>query len=265
MTQNKRLAGKIGLITGGARGIGAGIAHAMADEGAVIYIGDINLSAAEATAREIGGTAFALDVSDADSWASAADQIRKDHGRLDILVHNAGTEVVKPLHEISYADMRRQIAVNLEGPMIGSGKMLPLLAKGGEAGHSSSVINIASVAGLAGQRDLAVYSATKAAVGHLAQSLAIEWASHGYRIRANVIFPGCIRTPMLEEAIDGMVREGVLPADDAWGSMRRLSPLDEIGEPSDIAMGAVYLASDEARFVNGTSLIIDGGWMAKSF
>lgn len=70
---------------------------------------------------------------------------------------------------------------------------------------------------------------------------------------------------MLEEAIEGMVREGVLPADDAWGSMRRLSPLDEIGEPSDIAMGAVYLASDEARFVNGTSLIIDGGWMAKSF
>lgn len=265
MSKPGRLAGKIGLITGGARGIGAGIARAMIAEGAKIYVGDIDADSAKACALEIGAEALLLDVTDDVSWTLAAEHIAQSDGRLDILVHNAGGEVVKPLHELSAQDMRRQIAVNLEGPMIGCAKMLPLLKAGGQAGSRASVINIASVAGMAGQRDLAVYSAAKAAVGHLAQSLAVEWTSHGFRIRVNAIFPGCIRTPMLEDAIAGMVREGVLPKDDPWAAMRSLSPLDEIGDPSDIAMGAVYLASDEAQFVTGTSLVIDGGWMAKSF
>lgn len=262
---SKRLAGKVGLITGGGGGIGAAIARAMIDEGATIFIGDINAPLAEATAAEIGAKPLSLDVTDPDSWVAAAGVIEQAHGRLDILVHNAGTEVVKPLHELSTAEIRRQIAVNLEGPMYGCAKMLPLLGVSGRDGPPAAVINIASVAGMAGQSDLSVYSAAKAAVGHLAQSLAIEWTNHGYRIRINAIFPGCIRTAMLEDAINGMVREGVLPAEDAWGSMSRLSPLNQIGDPSDIAMGAVYLASDEAKFITGTSLVIDGGWMAKSF
>src|SRR5690606_25713339 len=124
----------------------------------------------------------------------------------------------------------------------------------------TSVVVIASVTGLIGLSDEVGYSTTKAAAGHLSKALAVEWARRGFSIRINSIYPGCIRTSMLEEAVNGFVREGVMDEETVWKSMSELALLGCIGDVTDIAAGAVYLASDEAKFVTGTSLVIDGGW-----
>lgn len=255
-----RLKGKIALVTGAAQGIGAGIARAMAAEGAKIFAADINAAGVEALAADIGAEAMALDVTREEDWKAAADRIRP---ALSILVNNAGVELVKPMTDHSLSDWRSVMAVNVDGLFLGCRTLQPLLASGGADGAPSSVVNISSIAGLVGYPDQLAYNTSKGAVRHMTKSLAIEWAAHALPIRCNSIHPGCIRTPMLEMAVEGWVREGSIPADDPWGAVAALCPLNAVGAPADIAMGAVYLASDEARFVTGIELVIDGGWVAR--
>jgi NAD(P)-dependent dehydrogenase (short-subunit alcohol dehydrogenase family) len=258
-----RLRAKVALVTGAAQGIGAGIARAMAAEGAVVIAADINLAGVEQVASEIGATALALDVTSESAWHAAADHAVTTHGRLSILINNAGIELVKPLSAHSLADWRGLMAVNVDGLFLGCRALQPLLALGGAAGQPASVVNISSIAGLVGYPNQLAYNTSKGAVRHMTKSLAIEWAAHGLPIRCNSIHPGCIRTPMLEMAVDGWVMEGSIPADDPWGAVASLCPLNAVGVPEDIAHGAVYLASDEARFVTGIELVIDGGWVAR--
>jgi len=254
-----RLSNKVALVTGAAQGIGAAIARAMAAEGARVIAADRNLAGCEALAAESGIAALALDVTSESDWTAAADHIVSTFGSLSILVNNAGVELVKPMTEHSLADWRGLMAVNVDGVFLGCRTMQPLLAASGAA----SVVNISSIAGLVGYPDQLAYNTSKGAVRHMTKSLAIEWASHALPIRCNSIHPGCIRTPMLEMAVEGWVREGSIPADDPWAAVASLCPLNLVGSPQDIAMGAVYLASDEARFVTGIELVIDGGWVAR--
>lgn len=258
-----RLQGKIALVTGAAQGIGAGVARAMAREGAAVIAADRNVAGVEALAAEIGVEPLALDVTSEADWAKAAAHIDASHGKLSILVNNAGVELVKPMTEHSLADWRGLMAVNVDGLFLGCRTFQALLAKGGSAGGPASVINVSSIAGLVGYPDQLAYNTSKGAVRHMTKSLAIEWASHRLPIRCNSIHPGCIRTPMLEMAVEGWVREGSIPAEDPWAAVAALCPLNAVGLPEDIAMGAVYLASDEARFVTGIELVIDGGWVAR--
>jgi 3(or 17)beta-hydroxysteroid dehydrogenase len=255
-----RLKGKIALVTGAAQGIGAGIARAMAAEGATIFAADINVAGVEALAAEIGAEPLALDVTREEAWKAAADRIGS---ALSILVNNAGVELVKPMTDHSLSDWRSVMAVNVDGLFLGCRTLQPLLASGGTAGAPASVVNISSIAGLVGYPDQLAYNTSKGAVRHMTKSLAIEWAAHALPIRCNSIHPGCIRTPMLELAVEGWAREGSIPEDDPWGAVAALCPLNAVGAPEDIAMGAVYLASDEARFVTGIELVIDGGWVAR--
>jgi len=254
-----RLAGKIALITGAAQGIGAGIARAMVAEGARVLAADRNLAACEVLASEIGAEALALDVASETDWEGAAARIAAVHGRLSILVNNAGVELVKPMSQHSLAEWRGLMAVNVDGIFLGCKAMQPLLA----ASDAASVVNISSIAGLVGYPNQLAYNTSKGAVRHMTKSLAIEWAAHGLPIRSNSIHPGCIRTPMLEMAVEAWVREGSIPPDDPWRAVASLCPLNTVGSPEDIAMGAIYLASDEARFVTGIELVIDGGWVAR--
>lgn len=258
-----RLQDKIVCITGAAQGIGAGIAEAMAKEGAQIIIGDINDDGTNALAAKISATAVHLDVSSPADWQALADRVGKQFGRLDVLINNAGLELVKPMREHSLADWRAIMAVNVDGVFLGCQTLERLLRESRKSGPSASVINISSIAGLVGYPDQLAYNTSKGAVRHMSKSLAIEWAAHGDAIRCNSIHPGCIRTPMLEMAVEGWVRNGSVPADDPWGAIASLCPLDTVGTPEDIAMGAIYLASDESRFVTGIELVIDGGWVAR--
>ncbi|WP_374525281.1 SDR family NAD(P)-dependent oxidoreductase [Sphingopyxis sp.] len=258
-----RLQGKVALVTGAARGIGAGIARAMAREGAVVIAADRNVAGVETLAAEIGAEPLALDVTSEADWAKAAAHIDSAHGKLSILVNNAGVELVKLVTEHSLADWRGLMAVNVDGVFLGCRAFQALLAKGGGTSQPASVINLSSVAGLVGYPDQLAYNTSKGAVRQMTKSLAIEWAAHRLPIRCNSIHPGCIHTPMLETAVEGWVREGSIPADDPWTAVAALNPLNAVGLPEDIAMGAVYLASDEARFVTGIELVIDGGAVAR--
>jgi 3(or 17)beta-hydroxysteroid dehydrogenase len=259
----ERLRDKVALVTGAAQGIGAGIARAMVAEGAQVIVADVNRAGVEALASEIGATPWTLDVTREDDWAAAAAHVAATHGTLSILVNNAGVELVKPMTQHSLADWRALMAVNVDGLFLGCRALQPLLAAGGGTGRPASVVNISSIAGLVGYPDQLAYNTSKGAVRHMSKSLAIEWAAHGLAIRCNSIHPGCIRTPMLEMAVEGWVREGSIPADDPWAAVASLCPLNAVGSPEDIAMGALYLASDEARFVTGIELVIDGGWVAR--
>lgn len=258
-----RLQGKVALVTGAAQGIGAGIARAMAREGASVIAADRNGDGVTALAAEIEAEALVFDVTSESDWAQAAEHVAATHGCLSILVNNAGMELVKPITEHSIGDWRGLMAVNLDAVFLGCRAFQPLLAAAGRPGRPSSVVNISSIAGIVGYPDQVAYNASKGAVRHMTKSLAIEWAAHGLPIRSNSIHPGAIRTPLLEAAVDGWVREGSLPADDPWAAVASLCPLNIVGLPEDVAMGAVYLASDEARFVTGIELVIDGGWVAR--
>lgn len=261
---SQRLAGRTALITGAAQGIGAGIARAMAAQGADLILSDLNEAGVEALAKDLGAIAIGHDVASEDAWRRVADAVQQAFGRLDVLVNNAGIEVVKPVSDTSLADWRRVMGINLDGVFLGCRTMQPLLSAGGAAGASASVINISSIAGLVGYPNQAAYNTSKAGVRHLTKSLAIEWAHHGFPIRVNSIHPGCIRTPMLEQAVAGWVAEASLPADgDPWVAIGDLCPLRRVGRVEDIAHGAVYLASDESAFVTGLELVIDGGWVAR--
>lgn len=258
-----RLNGKIALVTGAAQGIGAGIATAFADAGATVIVADVQQAPLATLGAGIGAVPLRLDVTSEEDWRAAADAIGAAHGRLDVLVHNAGIELVKSIADTSLEEWRRVMAVNVDSIFIGCKAMLALLGAAGRPGAPASVVNISSIAGLVGYPDQAAYNTSKGAVRHITKSLAIEWAAHGLPIRANSIHPGCIRTPMLEMAVEGWVQAGSIPTDDPWAAIAALCPLNSVGSTADIAMGALYLASDEARFVTGAELVIDGGWVAR--
>ncbi|MGD9811610.1 MAG: SDR family oxidoreductase, partial [Sphingobium sp.] len=256
-----RLRGKTALVTGAAQGIGAGIVKAMCAEGASVFAADLNFDGVSKVAAGCGAKPLKLDVIQEADWERAASQLA--NSGLSILVNNAGIELVKPMTEHSLDDWRNLMAVNVDGLFLGCRTLQPLLAASASPASPAGVINISSIAGLVGYPDQLAYNTSKGAVRHMTKSLAIEWAAHGLNIRCNSIHPGCIRTPMLEMAVEGWVREGSIPADDPWGAVASLCPLNAVGAPEDIAMGAVYLASDEARFVTGIELVIDGGWVAR--
>lgn len=257
-----RMRDKLALVTGAAQGIGAGIARHMAEEGARVICADLNLEGAQRTAEAIGGEAAKLDVTQEADWSALAARLGERHGRLDVLVNNAGIELVKPLSETSLEEWRGVMAVNVDGIFLGCRSALPLLREAAARG-GASVVNISSIAGLVGFPNQPAYNTSKGAVRHMTKSLAVEWAHAGYGIRVNSIHPGCIRTPMLEAAVDNWVREGSIPAENPWDSVANLCPMRMVGEVRDIAMGAVFLGSDESRFVTGIELVIDGGWVAQ--
>lgn len=258
-----RLEGKTALVTGAAQGIGGGIAAAMSREGATVIIADINEAGATALAESIGAAAIHLDVSSEQGWADASEHCAQQHGQIDILVNNAGLELVKPMKDHALTEWRKLMSVNVDGIFLGCKAFEDQLIASSASGAPASVINISSIAGLVGYPDQLAYNTSKGAVRHMSKSLAIEWTAHGHQIRCNSIHPGCIRTPMLEMAVEGWVENGSVPSEDPWGAVASLCPMNMVGMPEDIAMGAVYLASDEAKFVTGIELVIDGGWVAR--
>lgn len=259
-----RLAGKVVLITGAGQGIGAAMARAMQAEGAMVILTDRNERAVRETAAGIeGSVAHAQDVTQESGWGDLAAWVETTHGRLDVLVNNAGIEVSKPIGEMSFDEWRRVMAVNVDAAFLGCRAMLPLLRAAGRVRPAgASVIHFGSVAGLIGFPDQVGYNASKAATRHLARSLAIEWGRQRYNIRVNTIHPGPTRTHMVEEYVAAQVGRGRVEAE-VWQEIDAYSPLGRIGRVEDIAWGAVFLASDEAAYVNGTDLVIDGGMVAQ--
>ena len=248
-----RLEGKVALISGGARGQGAVEARMFAEEGASVVIGDIldeQGRQTEAELQELGYnvTYVHLDVTSESDWDSAVQAAISTYGKLDILLNNAGILIRKNIEETTEEDWDRIFSINAKGVFLGTKAAIPAMRENG----GGSIINISSTAGLVGSPNgSASYTATKGAVRLFTKSTAIQHAREG--IRCNSIHPGPIETDMIADTLND-------PANLAL-RMQRL-PLGRVGKPSEIAYGAIYLASDESSFVTGSELVIDGGTTA---
>ncbi|ODT88805.1 glucose 1-dehydrogenase [Phenylobacterium sp. SCN 70-31] len=255
-----RVAGKVALVTGGASGIGRGCAEKLAAEGATVVLTDIQdelgREAASGIAAAGGRAEYARhDVTDEDAWASVVAGIKARHGRLDILVNNAGIGIGGSILDMSLADWRRQTAINLDGVFLGVKHSIPLMR---ESGGGGSIVNMSSVAGLKGSANLAGYCATKGGVRLFTKSVALECANARDGIRVNSVHPGLIETPIWIT-----VQAAITPGANAMPDLDAMSamavPMGVKGVPEDIANGVLWLCSDEARYVTGMEMVIDGG------
>ncbi len=243
-----RLAGKVALITGGARGMGAEEGRVLAAEGATVVLADVLDEQAQATAATIDGAAHLhLDVTSEPGWEEAVDRIMDDHGRLDVLVNNAGIDLIRPLIDTTTEEFERLVAVNQLGTFLGMRTVARALRA---AELPGSIVNISSVAGLEGVRGHGAYTGTKFAVTGLTRAAAQEWGRFG--IRVNSVHPGFIETPMTAD-----VRAMTDPA--VRAKLERNIPAGRVGQPADIAAMVLFLASDESSYCTGQAFVVDGG------
>ena len=256
----QRLKGKVALITGAAQGIGKAIADVFHQQGAHVILSDINDSLGSETASSLQGSEYVhLDVREEQDWQNAFAHITDTHNRLDVLVNNAGISgwlQTSGPHDPENLDLEswRQVhAVNSDGTALGCKYAIQLMKKS----LSGSIINISSRAGIVGIPTMAPYAASKAAIRNHTKSVALYCAEKKYGIRCNSIHPGAILTPMW----DPMLGEGEQRAEMIKAISQQI-PLGEMGSPLEVANAALYLASEESRYVTGIELHVDGGILA---
>lgn len=251
-----RLTGKIALITGAAQGLGLAMAQMFIQEGARVAMTDINGSAVSAKAAELGSAArsWQQDVTDVDGWQRICTEVSAHFGGFNVLVNNAGIGTMGDIEQCTVEDWRRVHAIDLDGVFFGCKTALPHIARHCAAsGTRGSILNISSIAGVIASPAMPAYNSAKAAVKHLTKSVALHCAQARYPVTCNSIHPVFIDTPILD---------GIIPGADHASTVQKLGrqiPLGRVGEPDDVAYAAVYLCSDEAKFVTGSELYIDGG------
>jgi NAD(P)-dependent dehydrogenase (short-subunit alcohol dehydrogenase family) len=248
-----RLKDKVALITGGAQGLGMAIAARFAGEGARVFIGDLQEEEGTRAVEEIraqGGQAWflMLDVTREESWIGAIRAVEEKAGRLDLLVNNAGINIREPIEEMAVEHFDRMLAVNVRGPFLGCKHASPALRRAG----GGSIINLSSVCGLIGHRyTTEAYTVTKGALTLMTKSIAVRYAKD--QIRCNSLHPSTVDTPLMREFFRNPERR-----------VERLGevPLGRLATAADVANAALFLASDEAAFLNGVALPVDGGTTA---
>lgn len=229
-----RIEGKVVIITGAARGQGLAEVQRFRAEGAHVVAGDV-----------LDHDGMYLDVTSEESWAAIVSAAVDAHGRIDVLVNNAGVRALAPVQDMPRAEFQRVLDINLIGPLLGIQAVVPHMPRG------SSIVNVSSLNGLASTANSAAYSTSKFGLRGLTKSAALDLGPLG--IRVNAILPGVIRTPMIENVLEG--REEQLASG---------LPLGRIGEPADIASAALFLASDDSVWVSGQDFVIDGGQTAST-
>lgn len=263
--ENKYLLGRKAFVTGGARGIGASIAQALAQAGADVVIGDILLDLAKDTANELAKSgvktsAVQLDVTDDTQWEKAISQVIQEIGGFDILINNAGIEITSLVANIKAEDLRHMCDVNIVGVGLGMKHAFLNMQPNGAAGKGGVVINISSVAATIAFPAIAGYSATKSAVDRLTRVAAMEAGKLGYGVRVNCIYPGLIPTDMGLQLANDIVSNQLAPDfNAAVNSVVEQTPLGRLATVEDIANATVFLCSDNASFITGVGLSVDGG------
>lgn len=245
MAGQGRIAGKIAFVTGGASGLGLDIVRHFVAEGAEVVIADIDVTAGEALAAELGQRFVKLDVSDEEEWLTALGTC----DRIDILVNNAGITTMGSIEDLTLAAFRHEFAVDVDGVFLGCKHVIPKMKE-----HGGSVINMSSMCGVRAQADLAGYNAAKAAVTHLTKSVALHYAAKGYGIRCNSVHPGAIHTAMIDK-----VMAQVDDPEALYAGFVATHPVGRLGKPEEVSSIVLYLASDESSFATGAEFRIDGG------
>lgn len=257
-----RLAGKVALVTGGARGIGRATVERFAEEGARVLLTDWSerrgvQAADELTARGYDVAFQHHDAGDEASWVRAVARAGDEFGGLHVLVNNAYSGVARAIEDLTAADLREAMRVNLDGALMGMNLAVPAMSEGG------SIINLSSVAAFDGSPLNASYSAAKLALVSLTKSAAVHYGARNPPIRVNAVAPGMTRTPTLEStlrAVGGLARDA--DAGPAIEKVARTIPLRRAGEPREQANAILFLASEEASYVTGHCLVVDGGVLA---
>lgn len=243
-----RFAGRVAIVTGGASGIGAATARALAAAGARVVVADVDHERGAAVAADAGGVFEAVDVADDTALSALMTRTAETQGRLDVLVSNAFAARVGPLERFALDDWSRTLAVTLTPVFTGLKAVVPIMrAQGGGA-----VVNVASISGLGGDPGMVAYNVAKAGVVNFTRTAALEVAAAG--IRVNAVCPGLIDTPALARAVRG--------SSERETKLRSAIPLARLGRPEEVARAILFLASDDASYVTGTTLVVDGGLTA---
>ncbi|WP_395646182.1 glucose 1-dehydrogenase [Terricaulis sp.] len=253
------LKGRVALVTGGARGLGAAAAKALAAKGAKVVVSDISDGAE--TAAAIGGGYVKHDVTSEADWIAAVQFAKDRFGGLDILVNNAGVFWIKPLAAETLEDFRRMQQINVEGVFLGLKHSIPAIAERAQQWDGGgAVVNLSSVAGIVGGPNIIAYNASKGAVRLMTKSAALEFAAA--KVRVNSVHPGIIDTPMMANAAKVMEAVTGQGANSIRENFASRHPLGRMGRDVDVANAVAFLASDEAAFVTGAELVVDGGMTA---
>ena len=265
-----RLDGKVALVTGAARGIGLAAAELLAQGGAKVMLTDVLAAEGKAAAAELSHKGLDVvfqnhDVADENAWVFCVERIVKEFGGFDVLVNNAGIHLERRITDTRAEDLRRILAVNVEGVYFGIKQAFLAMRPGGAAGRGGSIINLSSAAGLVGGPGCeSAYSASKGAVRLVTKAAAIEAGQLGYGIRVNSVHPGFIGTTRMAERFFASVADLFFEGnrEKAVEYCRGLTPAGNIGNPLDIAAAVLFLSSDASRFITGTEFTVDGGFTA---
>jgi NAD(P)-dependent dehydrogenase (short-subunit alcohol dehydrogenase family) len=247
------LEGRVAVVTGGARGIGAAAASRLRDEGALVAVTDVLDDEGEAVAqqlRDAGGKAgyWHLDVTDEAAWNEAAAAIERELGPIDVLVNNAGIGTFASVEEETREGWERVIAINQTGVWLGMKVIGARMARRGRG----SIVNVSSIFGATGGFGGSVaYHASKGAVRLMTKSAALHWATSG--VRVNSIHPGFVETPLIESTKGTPVEDQIIA----------MTPMDRLGQPEEIAAPIAFLASEDASYMTGAEVYVDGGWIAR--
>ncbi|TDM14926.1 glucose 1-dehydrogenase [Macrococcus bovicus] len=245
-----RLDSKVAIITGGASGLGKHAVSMMLAEGAKVVIADLNDDLGRKVCDELSRQFqdkvhfVKLDVTDERMWQQTIDETISKFDQIDILVNSAGISISKNIEAMSLEDLRKSLAINVEGPYLGMKAVIEVMKS-----HGGSIINIGSMAGVVGLSQAMPYSTSKGALRLMTKSVAVYCAKQGYNIRVNTVNPAYIRTPMLEGVYNDEQIEG----------LKTLIPLGKLGTMADVSQAIVYLSSDESSFITGVDINIDGG------
>ncbi len=266
----QRLTGKVALVSGGLRGIGLACVERFLAEGAEVVLSDLDASDSDTAQSVIGRLGQAAsyiqaNVTREEDWQRARDAVAERHGKLHILVNNAGIDLTGPVENIDMKDWRRIMDINVDGVFLGVKTFTPMMAESGkDFAGGASIINVSSIMGLVGMNEVSAYNASKGAVRMFTKGIALEFATKKMPIRANSLHPGFVATPLLKEGFQRWVDKGIAEkTQDLVDMVAGNTPMGRVAEPEELAAGVFFLASEDSRYMTGSELVMDGGWTAQ--